>query len=151
MKIYHVYVLATGQFTGQAFSADGPQAVMANTPEGHGAAEGVTDWQAQRFDAESQAVVPWQPPAPADTDLQTWAWQADIARWVPSRTDAALAMAARADRDARLTACDWVITRATELGEPVPAPWLAYRAALRNVPEQGGFPHNVDWPVPPET
>ena len=27
--------------------------------------------------------------------------------------------------------------------------WLAYRQALRDVPEQAGFPHNITWPTEP--
>ena len=29
------------------------------------------------------------------------------------------------------------------------AAWTAYRQALRDVPEQAGFPHDVTWPVKP--
>ena len=28
--------------------------------------------------------------------------------------------------------------------------WATYRQALRDVPEQEGFPENVIWPTPPE-
>lgn len=61
-----------------------------------------------------------------------------------------LADAARAQRDSLLTACDWVVVRAQELGEPVPQEWADYRQALRYVPEQAGFPDNIDWPEMPE-
>ena len=29
------------------------------------------------------------------------------------------------------------------------APWIAYRAALRDITEQSTFPESVNWPVPP--
>lgn len=29
------------------------------------------------------------------------------------------------------------------------AAWATYRQALRNVPAQPNFPHEIDWPVPP--
>lgn len=56
-------------------------------------------------------------------------------------------------RDARnsaLTRCDWVITRAFEEGNPVPAAYLAYRQALRDLPSQPGFPYEYVWPQEPQ-
>lgn len=50
-------------------------------------------------------------------------------------------------RDSALTRCDWVITRAFEEGKPVPANYLAYRQALRDLPAQAGFPYEYVWPV----
>lgn len=50
-------------------------------------------------------------------------------------------------RDAALTRCDWVITRAFEEGNPVPSNYLAYRQALRDLPSQKGFPYEYVWPV----
>jgi hypothetical protein len=49
-------------------------------------------------------------------------------------------------RDSALTRCDWVITRAFEDGNPVPANYLAYRQALRDLPSQPGFPYEYVWP-----
>lgn len=49
-------------------------------------------------------------------------------------------------RNAALTRCDWVITRAFEEGKPVPANYLAYRQALRDLPSQPGFPYDYVWP-----
>lgn len=50
-------------------------------------------------------------------------------------------------RDSALTRCDWVITRAFEEGKPVPANYLAYRQALRDLPSQPGFPYDYVWPT----
>lgn len=94
-------------------------------------------------------VTAYQPPAPADTEWATYAWDADAWAWAPSPTTAALARDARVERDRRLAACDWVVARATERGEPVPAAWVAYREALRDVPEQPGFPQVITWPTIP--
>lgn len=38
-------------------------------------------------------------------------------------------------RDHYLSQCDWVVARATELGEPVPAEWREYRQYLRDLPD----------------
>jgi hypothetical protein len=60
--------------------------------------------------------------------------------------DARQADAVRADRNARLSASDW-----TQLADaPVDdLAWATYRAALRDVPAQDGFPWEVSWPVAP--
>jgi hypothetical protein len=60
--------------------------------------------------------------------------------------DADQASAVRADRNARLAACDW-----TQLSDaPVDdLAWAVYRQALRDISSQPGFPWTVDWPVAP--
>lgn len=52
----------------------------------------------------------------------------------------------RADRNARLAACDW-----TQLADaPVDSlGWANYRQALRDVPQQADFPWEVVWPKNP--
>lgn len=55
----------------------------------------------------------------------------------------------RHSRDIALTRCDWIITRAFEEGNPVPAAYLAYRQALRDLPSQPGFPYEYVWPQEP--
>jgi hypothetical protein len=63
-----------------------------------------------------------------------------------ARLDAEQAARVRADRNARLTACDW-----TQLADaPVDdLAWAAYRQELRDVPAQAGFPWEVSWPGVP--
>lgn len=63
-----------------------------------------------------------------------------------ARLDAEQGDRVRADRTARLAACDW-----TQLADaPVDAAaWAAYRQDLRDVPSQAGFPWEVVWPVAP--
>ena len=52
----------------------------------------------------------------------------------------------RDQRDALLTASDW--TQASDA--PVDrSAWATYRQALRDVPDQAGFPDNVTWPQRP--
>lgn len=55
----------------------------------------------------------------------------------------------RMNRSKRLAQTDWVVLRALEKNEPVPAAWGAYRQALRDVPLQSGFPFDVQWPDEP--
>jgi hypothetical protein len=53
---------------------------------------------------------------------------------------------ARAERDRLLAASDW-----TQVADaPVDAAaWATYRQALRDVPQQAGFPDNITWPEAP--
>lgn len=52
----------------------------------------------------------------------------------------------RDSRNGKLTACDW--TQLPDAGVDKDA-WATYRQALRDVPQQPGFPWDVVWPVPP--
>ncbi len=52
----------------------------------------------------------------------------------------------RAERDQRLAASDWTQVADTPVDR---TKWAAYRQALRNVPEQDGFPLSVVWPTSP--
>lgn len=64
----------------------------------------------------------------------------------------------RRERDIRLYETDWVVTKYTELGEPIPEEWRTYRQALRDIttsgatfdPNHSTLLGNVDWPVKPE-
>ena len=77
----------------------------------------------------------------------TEAWEA----WKAEQPDPSVALAAevRAQRDAMLTACDWTQMPDSPLDEETKAAWAAYRQALRDVPQQSGFPENVTWPEEP--
>jgi hypothetical protein len=55
----------------------------------------------------------------------------------------------RSRRDIRLQESDWIVARSYERGEPVPANWVSYRQALRDITAQAGFPYSVEWPNKP--
>jgi hypothetical protein len=74
-------------------------------------------------------AVPYVPPPPPSVDE--------------------LAAAVRAERDRLLAASDW--TQLPDVPEATRTAWATYRQALRDVPEQAGFPENVVWPTKPET
>lgn len=66
------------------------------------------------------------------------------------KTPEQLLAAACAERDARLAATDWYAVRASEPGgKPIPENVLAYRAALRDIDQQPGWPSDVTWPELP--
>jgi hypothetical protein len=53
--------------------------------------------------------------------------------------------AARAERDRRLAATDWMVLPDQIVSQSV----LDYRQALRDVPAQAGFPEEIEWPELP--
>ena len=63
--------------------------------------------------------------------------------------DRQAASAIRAERNTKLTECDWTQLNDTPLDNPSKVAWTTYRQALRDIPTQSGFPHNVIWPVKP--
>lgn len=58
---------------------------------------------------------------------------------------AELAAQVRAERDLRLMQTDWIYLPDVTPPEDIVA-WEAYRQALRDVPQQVGFPEEVRWP-----
>ena len=60
------------------------------------------------------------------------------------------AQAVKADRTRMLTDCDWTQMPDVNLSNTSKAAWAAFRQALRDVPNQPGFPFNVTWPSPPQ-
>jgi hypothetical protein len=66
-----------------------------------------------------------------------------------AQKDAEFAANARTQRDRLLSECDWVVIKSLESGQAIPSEWAAYRQALRDLPQQAGFPVTIDWPVKP--
>lgn len=65
----------------------------------------------------------------------------------PPKPEPDYAALARAERNARLSASDWTQLADAPVDREV---WAAYRQALRDVPQQEGFPMNFVWPEPPQ-
>lgn len=72
-----------------------------------------------------------------------------IAEYVPPPppTTEELATAARAERNRLLTETDW--TQAADVPQATKDLWAPYRQALRDVPQQSGFPTDIVWPTKP--
>lgn len=69
---------------------------------------------------------------------------------LPASLLAALqAVEIRMQRDTTLRASDWTQSPDSPLTASQQAAWAVYRQALRDVPEQTGFPDTIDWPTQP--
>lgn len=66
----------------------------------------------------------------------------------PPPTTEELAAAVRAERDRLLSESDW--TQLPDVPAATRSVWATYRQALRDIPQQAGFPANVVWPSKPE-
>ena len=89
-----------------------------------------------KYDPATDSIVedlnPPGPPAPTQEQLDEYALTA-----------------LRQERDVYLASTDWVVTRATETGEPEPAEWKKYRQDLRDITKKYKNQNEVVWPTPP--
>jgi hypothetical protein len=108
------------------------------------------------FDDLSEALVPFSAVASGDYphthEIFARCVAGDfgaIAEYVPPPTPTTeqLAAMARAERNRLLTETDW--TQAADVPQATKDLWTPYRQALREVPEQSGFPVDILWPTQP--
>ena len=69
-----------------------------------------------------------------------------IAEYIPPSNEI-LAIRVRAERNTLLAQTDW--TQAGDVPQATKDAWSAYRQALRDIPQQAGFPVNVIFPTKP--
>lgn len=86
--------------------------------------------------------------APFDTAALFAAMQATADPYTPPPppSDEQAGDDVRAERNRRLTATDWTQVADAPVDK---AAWAVYRQALRDIPQQDGFPHDIAWPVKP--
>ena len=77
----------------------------------------------------------------ADEETARDAEEAAWADGAPARQAAQV----RKERDAKLAATDWMANSDVTMSDA----WQIYRAALRDIPTQAGFPNSVTWPSEP--
>lgn len=76
-----------------------------------------------------------------------WGWTViDKSQEEISADNEEKAMRVRYERNKRLDGTDWTQVADAPVDK---AAWATYRQALRDIPQQAGFPVTVDWPVKP--
>jgi len=94
-------------------------------------------------------IVQWTAkdvPQPSDQDLQDW-WPQYESAYNAQES----AKNIREDRDQRLRDADVMSAKALDGGNLTLVAQIGeYRQALRDVPQQEGFPESVKWPVAPK-
>ena len=79
--------------------------------------------------------------------IQQWSIEA-MSDEEKAEIDKSEAVRMRQARNNLLYLSDWSQLADAPLQEK-DSEWIAYRQALRDVPEQAGFPHNITWPTEP--
>lgn len=69
---------------------------------------------------------------------------------IPAPTTEEVASQVRAQRDAMIAETDYLMMSDYPISAEDKALVETYRQALRDIPEQEGFPSNVQWPVAPQ-
>tara|TARA_R110000823_G_C15853389_1_gene492396 strand:+ start:737 stop:1132 length:396 start_codon:yes stop_codon:yes gene_type:complete len=93
------------------------------------------------------------PPITTDNEFAKWdgsAWSVEdipVEEPTPEPEPLDPADEARAKRDGLLASSDWTQVADAPVNK---ARWASYRALLRFVPQQAGFPHTIEWPTKPE-
>jgi hypothetical protein len=91
-----------------------------------------------RYKATPEGNVPFTPEEEAE-------WDAEAEEWAAGANERAAAEI-RTERDAKLTESDWTQVVDAPVDQ---AAWATYRQALRDIPDQAGFPNEVNWPTAP--
>ena len=78
------------------------------------------------------------------TEAEETARDAEEQAWSDGANDRAAAQV-REERDDKLAVCDWMANSDVTMSDQ----WTTYRAALRDVPAQAGFPNSITWPTEP--
>lgn len=110
-------------------------------------ATGGTVYQYSQRDGVEQIDGKWYTKhilGPIFTDNETTAVEQEAA--YKAAKDAEQAKSVRQSRDDKLKECDWTQVADAPVNKDA---WAAYRIALREVPDQAGFPWAIDWPVKP--
>jgi hypothetical protein len=94
-----------------------------------------------KFQGSVFAILP-------DEVVETKIWRSYTADEL-AEIDDQKAQEIRSERNTKLTESDWTQLNDTPLDDDAKVEWTVYRQALRDLPTQEGFPHNVVWPTKP--
>lgn len=111
------------------------------------------------------AVTPATDDATAQYEYETYSenrlWLPGLDEYITDRFDETYAKLAqraqdkladdvRARRDKLLASCDYLMALDYPISADAREQWRAYRQALRDIPQQVGFPDNIVWPQKPK-
>jgi len=86
---------------------------------------------------------------PADYEPGKYSFSAGVFSLIPfsatPEQHKAKAIEVREARDLLISKCDW--TQLPDVPQAIKDKWVTHRKALRDVPQQAGFPFNVIWPT----
>ncbi len=105
-------------------------------------------WVAQPVERDSGKQI-------GDADIVEWPKELEqpdrkiLQKTFKAHADEFHAQQAKVARLAKLKESDW--TQLMDVPEATRQSWAAYRQALRDLPQQNGFPMHIVWPTPPET
>ena len=80
---------------------------------------------------------------------EAWGYEEIPVQEPPEPTAEEKESAARSERNFKLSFSDWTQLDDAPLTPEQKEAWAAYRQALRDVPEQAGFPDAIEWPEQP--
>jgi hypothetical protein len=72
-------------------------------------------------------------------------YNASLSEWTAGANDR-VASALRTERNAKLAKSDWTQVADAPVDQTA---WAVYRQALRDIPDQEGFPNKIEWPIEP--
>lgn len=102
------------------------------------------------FDARKKTIEEGTPEFDPAAQRWTQVWVVkDLPAEEVQRIEDDKARNVRAERNAKLSACDWTQLSDAPLSADQKQAWGAYRQALRDVTGQSGFPWAVTWPDAP--
>jgi len=153
MKNYAYYDLTTGEFK-RSISTTMPSFVESNAPPNCGWVEGEFDKLSQKVDLETLQVVDFIPPAPADTELLTFAWSTTEKRWMPQRTFAAKQLAKWEEMKARRAEVEFgsfVWDGSTFDSDPTSTSRIMGAFSLAMAAAGAGAPYEIEWTLADNT
>jgi hypothetical protein len=108
----------------------------------------VTDKPAPDYNPATENCNQVDPTFVDDQWVMTWLVTPATPEQITERTEAK-ANDVRQQRNELLAQCDWTQLPDAPLDADAKLAWQLYRETLRMVPEQAGFPWNVEWPPVP--
>ena len=97
------------------------------------------------YDQLTHSIHEGQPEFIDDLWYQTWVINSISQEEIDIRKENQ-SKVVRQERDQKLQDSDGIVALSYEKSEQIPIEWSSYRQNLRYIPQQDGFPWNIQWP-----